>query len=204
MKNPLPHKKLIFIVLLTIVFIEIIWVGVVIFFPPQPSYLKNQKTTNKPAGANQQKLDGQFTLAPAKQNVKVSSKFTLNILVDSNNHPVDGVDVSLKYDPKFLEVQASSSAKAIIPGTLLDSYPPQKIDKAKGEISFSAIGKPNKNKSLTGTLGQITFKALKTGNTQVGIDFTPYATTDSNISESGTAVDILGKVVNSQITITSP
>lgn len=126
---------------------------------------------------------GDYTFSP-------NTDYPVGIVVDTAGKVVDGVDVVINFDPARVQVVGTR----VEPTTILEEYPLNKIDNTKGEIKFSAL--TFNPKALAGVAGTFRFRPLARGEVNLTINFTPEATTDSNIAEHGTAKDILGKVLN--------
>ena len=74
-----------------------------------------------------------------------------------------------------------------------------RTDISKRQIVFSQITNGGSTYTGSGKLATLTFKALVAGMGNVTFDFTPGATTDSNVASQGN--DILSSVVNGKFTI---
>jgi LysM repeat protein len=91
-------------------------------------------------------------LEPANQTVNVGQTFNMTVQVAAGAQQVNTVQVSLKFDPTYLEVLSLTQVGG------LDGVVQNTFDNAAGTVSYSA-GKLGG--SVTGTFGvvQITFKA---------------------------------------------
>ncbi len=128
-----------------------------------------------------------FSLSPASGST-VSGTFSVTLsLTDLAGKEVSGVDVYLNYEPGKLEAQEISTTEGIF-----TSYPLKTVDSTDGKIAIGASASAFSPVTTSGTIATITFKALATsGSTTLSFDYTAGSTTDSNITESGTATDIL-------------
>lgn len=135
---------------------------------------------------------GTLSLSPALGNYTFSANQTypVGIVVDSKNTAIDGVDVIIKFDPK----KAAVSPNSLVATGLFERVVVSQIDNTAGVVRFSAL--TFSPKPATGIAATFNFKALGAGTVGFTFDFTPGATTDSNIAEHGTAKDILSKVEN--------
>lgn len=137
-------------------------------------------------------VSGFLGLSPAAGDYTYTSGLTypVGVVVDSKTGSVDGVDVIIKFDPKKAQVVGNS----LNPTTLFEKVPLNTVDNTTGTIRFSAL--TFTPKSVTGILATFSFRPQAPGVVNFNFDFTPGATTDSNIAEHGTAKDILGSTQN--------
>jgi hypothetical protein len=128
-----------------------------------------------------------FSLSPASGST-VSGTFTVTLgLADLAGKEVSGVDVYLNYEPSKLEAVSVSHSSGIF-----TSYPLETIDSSGGQIAVGASASAFSPVTTTGTIATISFRALAiSGSTTLSFDYTAGSTTDSNITEAGTATDIL-------------
>ena len=137
-------------------------------------------------------------ISPSTGTQLVVSVFTVTLLLDTESAGADGVDVHyLRYDPAFLEVQGTT----ITSGTLFPNTNTNAVNAQIGAIDFSQVSSGGSQFTGQGALATIQFKALKAGTTNLTLDFTPNATTDTNVSSFGS--DVLASVTNAQFTITA-
>lgn len=138
-------------------------------------------------------------LSSSSQNLTIGDTVTVNVLLDTQGQAIDGVDLHyINYNPYFLQLQNAQ----VTPGTLMPNTLINSVDSTNGKIDFSQITSPGSTYKGSGTLATMTFKALVAGNTSLTLDFTPGATTDSNVASQGT--DILSSVTNANFTISYP
>jgi len=129
-----------------------------------------------------------FSLSPASGST-VSGTFTVTLgLSDLAGKQISGIDVRyLNYEPSKLQAVSVSHS-----GGIFTSYPLETIDSTTGKIAIGASASAFSPVTTTGTVVTITFKALaSSGSTTLNFDYTAGSTTDSNITEAGTATDIL-------------
>ncbi len=144
-----------------------------------------------------------LSLSPSSQSVNVGDTFTVNVMLDTQGQPVDGVDLqAINYNPYNLQLQDADSATSgtqIQAGSLMPSTLANSVDTTNGKIVFSQITNAGSTYTGSGVLATLTFKALVAGSVPVTINFTSGATTDSNVASKG--ADILTSVTNGQYTI---
>lgn len=134
-----------------------------------------------------------LALSPSAGSFALGTPFDVGIYLNTNGAKVDGVDVKLIYEPAKLEAQQITPVTSIFP-----DFPTKRIDAAASKITISATataGSPYSNTTPT-KIASITFKPLTSGTTTVKFDFTPGATTDSNVVENQTNLDILTSVTD--------
>jgi peptidoglycan hydrolase-like protein with peptidoglycan-binding domain len=144
-----------------------------------------------------------LVLSPSAQAVNVGDTFTVQVLLDTQGQPIDGVDLqALNYNPYNLQVQdadLSTVGAQIQPGTLMPNTVANTVDTTNGKIVFSQITNGGSTYTGSGVLATVTFKALVAGTANVTFGFTPGVTTDSNVASKGN--DILSSVINGVFTI---
>jgi hypothetical protein len=128
-----------------------------------------------------------FSLSPVSGS-NVCGTFTVTLgLTDLGGKSVSGIDIYLNYEPSKLEAVSVSHS-----GGIFTSYPLETIDSANGQIAIGASASAFSPVTTTGTIAAISFKTLATsGSTNLNFNYTAGSTTDSNITEAGTATDIL-------------
>lgn len=129
-----------------------------------------------------------LSLSPNTGSYNKNQNFDINILLNTGDKPVVGIDVSLTFDPAILQIQA------VNPGSLFQNQIVFKNETSNNRILLS-LG------SFTpftgsGTYGTIKFLATGIGNTQVGFD-----TTSTKIAQQGGG-DILGETIGGSYVIT--
>lgn len=190
------NMKIIVGLLVGLIIIQII--GAIIFFnlpaknttvelPPPPEL--SQNTSETPA---------KLTLNADKQIVKRNEDVAVVVELDTSGRVVEGVDVTLKYDPSFLE-PILVNRMPFVPGRLFPDIPLNSYDSRIGVATMSAITPLNQNYIGMGTVGVISFKAKKAGMTAISLQAEPGNTVDSNVVSDGQ--EILGETKNVSITI---
>ncbi|MBI4035999.1 hypothetical protein HY383_03540 [Candidatus Daviesbacteria bacterium] len=144
-----------------------------------------------------------LSLNPASGTFNQSCSFSLNIDLDSGGTETDGADAILLYDTSRF------TATSITKGTIYPDYPGNNIDASSGKITVSGLASVSTPFSGKGTLITVQFTVVPTapaGVTQIKFDFDPNdkaKTTDSNVVQRGTVVDVLNSVVDGSYTIGS-
>ncbi len=144
---------------------------------------------------------GTLSLSPATGTFNKGCNFTLDIKVDTGGAQTDGTDAILVYDPTRF------TAKTIRSGTIYTDYPGNAIDATAGRITVSGLSSVASAFSGSGTLASVDFVVVDNapeGASQIKFDFDPNdkaKTTDSNVVERGTVVDILNSVTDGSYTV---
>lgn len=142
-----------------------------------------------------------LTINPTTATVNRGCSFSVAIDLDTGTVQTDGTDAIIKYDPTRF------TASNIVNGTIYPDYPGNSIDNQGGKINVSGLASPDTPFADKGTLATINFTVLQTaplGASQITFDFDPNnksKTTDSNVVERGTIVDVLGSVTNGTFTV---
>jgi hypothetical protein len=138
---------------------------------------------------------------PNTSTVNRGCTFSIGIDLNTGGVQTDGTDAILKYDPTRF------TATNIVNGSIYPDYPGNSIDNTGGKINVSGLASPDTPFSSSGTLATVNFTVLQTaplGASQITFDFDPNnkaKTTDSNVVERGTIVDVLGSVTNGTFTV---
>lgn len=138
---------------------------------------------------------------------KPGDVFNVQVLL-TTKEDVAGVDAFINYDPEFLEV-----VEVPVGDSVFDDYPGSIIRRGfvykNGEIvvNFVAFSAGIKGGGMPfsglGTVGAVSFKALKEGTTTLTIIHTPGDSRDSNVASASTTQDILEGVKGLDLTISS-
>jgi len=140
-----------------------------------------------------------LSLSPASGTFNKSCSFNLEIKLNTGGAQSDGTDAIVLYD------QSKLTATNIAPGTIYPDYPGNNIDDNNGKVTISGLASVSSAFSGTGTLATISFTVKDTaasGATMVKFDFESGGkTTDSNVVERGTILDVLSSVTNGNYTI---
>ncbi|MCR4322721.1 MAG: cohesin domain-containing protein, partial [Candidatus Azambacteria bacterium] len=144
-----------------------------------------------------------LVLSPASGSYATGDIFSVNILLNTQGSPIQGVDiVYLKYNPAFLEVQddeGGSVGVQITSGTLMATTAINSVDTSAGKIAFSQVTTSGTSYTGSGTLATARFKALTSGTAVVAFDFILGSTIDTNVASGGE--DILASVTNGSYSI---
>lgn len=147
-----------------------------------------------------------FRLSPAEGNFCQSQIFEIEVRLGTGGANTNAAEFYIYYDPSMLEVVDANPGRGgiqIHEGDVYDNYIDNSADPSKGEIrltGFSA-GNPYNSGAGSGLFARIPFRGLRSGETEVKFGFTPGSTTDSNVVETGTSIDILGEVRDGVYTI---
>ncbi len=139
-----------------------------------------------------------LSLSPQKEESKIGNIFPVEILLDTKDFEIDGVDVFLKYDPKILEISGKEGSRIRI-GNIFENFMGSEINKETGLIKFSALSKPKEKFQGQGKIATINFKSLEEGMTKISFIFERGLTTDTNVSRKGE--DVLLDVVDGEYII---
>lgn len=184
----LSKYKWIFIIIGIVVAVEIIW-----------AVKSLNKNIPLPVVADPPKVasiqNASIILTVPKTTYKVGEKIPVSINIDSTK-ATDGTDVILTYNPSLLKVTVPVAV-----GTIYDDYPLNSVDEKTGKVSISGISSTPDGKIVQGVFGTATFIAKALGKTIISVDFTKGSTTDSNVTETKSAKDLLGKVGNVEVEI---
>lgn len=146
-------------------------------------------------------LAATLSLSPATRTFNKNCSFSLDVVLDTAGVQTDGTDAILMYDSSRL------SATSITSGTIYQDFPGNNISESSGKITISGLASVASPFSGKGTLASINFTVREnapTGLTQIKFEFDPNdkaKTTDSNVVERGTIVDVLNSVVDGSYTI---
>lgn len=144
-----------------------------------------------------------LSLSPASGTFNRNCAFSLDVNLNTGGADTDGTDSILVYDPSRF------SATSITNGTVYSEYPGNNIDSTNGKITISGLASVTSPFTGSGKLATVNFlvkDTAATGATQMTFDFdanNKSKTTDSNIVQRGTVVDILNSVVNGSFTVGS-
>ncbi len=99
-------------------------------------------------------LSTSMIIQPAEVNTSVARAFSVDVLVQLNNQPVDGAEMHLNFDPTVLEVVA------VTPGNTLDLIlsPQPYFDNILGQVNYAA-GSLTNHPTATFTLATIEFRS---------------------------------------------
>ena len=137
-----------------------------------------------------------LTLSPSSKTLNVGDTLTVQILLDTQGQPVDGVDIqALNYNPYFLQLQGGQvQAGNLMPDTAINS-----ANTTDGKLLFSQITNPGSTYTGSGVLATVTFKAVTAGTAKLTFDYTSGGTTQTVVASRGS--NILTSVTNGTFTI---
>lgn len=142
-----------------------------------------------------------LSLSPATGTFNKDCNFSLNVELNTGGAETDGTDAIIFYDPTRF------NASSITSGTIYPDYPGSNIDSQLGRITISGLASVTTPFTGQGTLATINFTVQDVapeGVTQMTFDFDPNnkgKTTDSNVVQRVTVVDILNSVTNGSYTV---
>lgn len=161
--------------------------------PPTPTSSVTRLPTSSPT---LYPTIGKYFLTPESNQVKIDQTFELSLVFSAPGKILDGGDVILRFDPVFLETLE------IIEGDYFNLYPRKTIDNKIGSVKITGIRtKVDTPLSETASFAKISYRAKKTGTTQVTFDFVKGKTNRTTLVEKGTSQNILGSVFPVTITI---
>ena len=143
-----------------------------------------------------------MSLSPSSKTVYVNDLLVVAVNASTGDNETTGFDTLLNYDSSMLQF-VSANYGSMYPngpifggsGTWLEST---------GNIAFSGGIQAGSTDYVTGsgTLATLTFRALKTGVTDITFDFTLDKTSDTNLAHRDPTVDdLLDAVTNGRYTI---
>jgi len=145
-----------------------------------------------------------LSLSPASGTFNRNCNFSLDVVIDTQGAQTDGTDAILFYDSSRFSINTS----LITPNTAVyPDFPGNNVDEAAGKITISGLASVATPFTGKGTLATLQFSvkdSAPTGATQITFDFDPNnkaKTTDSNVVERNTVVDVLNSVVNGNYTV---
>ena len=139
-----------------------------------------------------------ISISPTSGTYAVGATFSVNILLNTQNTPVSGVDISdFNYNPAVLEVVS------VNPGVLFSVTQTNITNASTGKITFQQTSGGSGTYNGSGTLATINFKAISAGTSNLSFNFTSGATNDTNVAGSGasTGTDTLMSVTGGTITV---
>jgi regulation of enolase protein 1 (concanavalin A-like superfamily) len=207
------QNKKTFTALSVAVFLLTFSLTLAVTLPFQTGYLNKffGKRSTFAAGNATIRVGGVNTVAP-------NQTFTIPVSINTDNQTISSADVLISYDRNYLILTAitpvantTTPLKTFVPVTTSNTFDTaQVVSQASqsGQIRFGAITYDPAAQAVTsaynGTtvLANLTFKAIRSGQTPLTFSFSPNSSTDTNlVAESSTPVDILTAVSNAAITI---
>lgn len=152
------------------------------------------------------------SLSADKTEYNLNELVNVDILLALADKKTPGIDIAIKYDPKFLELQKTAggalqtSGKVSDPKQILkttnssfDTFPYLKVNILDGLIFFSTLAQPKKNVIGEASVASIIFKAVKKSNTKIELVFDKSLNQDTGVFYMGK--DILDKVIDIEIIV---
>ncbi len=163
------------------------------------------KTLTQPINVIGAKIPGlsdpQMVLVADKQAYKVGDNVGVIIRESSGGHSILGSDVSLNYDPAYLEATSSANFHK---GNIFPNFPIVSIDNTAGTVRVSGISAlKTSGFNGAGVFGGLVLTAKKEGNTSITVNFKAGSTMDTTIIDVNSSANILGSVNNLDIVIGS-
>lgn len=156
--------------------------------PQIPSQAK--KADSKPRINRNGIMTASFDSSVSQVGEQVEAK----IEIDTQGDSINGYDALLKYDPLAWD---AASLKAEIMETAFATTAYNKIDKIKGEISFSGLTEVGESFNGKTVVAVLLMTPKKSG--KLALDFVfdgQGAGNDSNMAQVNSGNDVLGRVVN--------
>lgn len=145
-----------------------------------------------------------LNLSPATSTFNKSCNYGVDINLNTAGQNTDGTDAIIKFNPSQITVSS------ITPGSIYPDYPTANPDNSKGTISISGLSSVSTPYNGSGKFATINLAVNSNASTgsqlQLTFDFDPNnksKTTDSNVVQTATVVDILDSVTNGAYTIGS-
>jgi hypothetical protein len=139
-----------------------------------------------PTRAGEEKA--QLWLLPTQVKLKQNEEVEVRVFLVSKEREVGGVDLVLKYDPGLLEIVGNT----IKPGLIFDYYRDRIVDKRRGLIRLSSLGKFKGE----GTFATFIIKGKERGSGKIEI-INPQTSVDSTVVwDSEEKGNVLGNIYN--------
>jgi hypothetical protein len=183
------------LILSSLVIIAGLWLAVVLLV----AVLDNSKTApemsnkapSEKATPAVPEAKGTLSFSPSSGQYKEGEIFSVDIIADSHDQPIAGVDLILKYNSDILEVKAENKEFVKAGENFFLAFPAGEQDE-KGAFRFSVLTQdPREVKEKIAT---IFFLAKKEGEVKLEFVFEKGATNDSNMALAGGGKDILSSV----------
>jgi hypothetical protein len=192
MDNLLRFKKPLLFIAAALVIVEIAW-GAYTLTRPLPS----GSAASAGASNNAEETPKAVASLLGPSTATVGQNFKVDVELSSTS-PAQGADLIVKYDPKVLELVKVKQEAATV-GKVFTDYPANSADNS-GIITISGVT-PSTGFSGKGVFATLNFKVITKGKTNISFDYKMGSTTDSNVTESASGSDILGKVNNLEVLI---
>lgn len=144
-----------------------------------------------------------LSLDPSTGTFNKGCPVAIKVNLNTGGAQTDGADAILMYD------SSRFTAQSITNGIIYPDFPGNNIDNSTGRITISGLASVSTPFSGSGTLATVNLvvsESAPAGATQITFEFNPQKkaeTTDSNVVQRGTVVDVLNSVVDGSYTIGS-
>lgn len=195
-------KKVIFIGLLLLILEGIVGYFYISSLQKQPSSWEKEATRTLPSTPPSPIAEipkASLSLKTAKTSLKTGETFQVDVTLNTYSTQATAADLTLKYDPQILRLEASSAAQPFKNSPIFQRTVFNELDAKQGLATMSAVSDLGNFFQGNNILTSAVFKALKVGPTEITIVFTPGETRDTNIVSE--TKDILGSVENLSIDI---
>lgn len=181
-------QKIIYLIL-AIVFLLIIIGLLYLFFKPQVPPKSFQSTQKEKIEKILEEERVILKLNPQKGSYLKGEPFSVEIILESEDRGISGVDVLLSYNLEILELINQEADRE---GSIFSVWPMNQLE--NGILKFSALTQPGRLFSGQGKVATLHFRGKKEGSAQVSFLFKKGSTTDTNVAGNGQ--DILEEVIN--------
>lgn len=187
--------KIVIAILVVGVIVELYLGGTSLFSPNKTNNLNIlQPKVNEMSNAR-------LSLIPDKSSYKPGETVVVDVKLYTGGYSTASTDLALKYDPAFLRPVSQNFVSV---GQIYPDYPPVQVEEKQGLVGISGIPlKSDQAFSGVGMFARLNFTAVKEGQTDLMIDFTPGSTADSNVVLVSETRDVLGGVDNARINISA-
>lgn len=158
----------------------IILVVIVLAVPLTLLFLRQSQDTRSRASTEQIT----FTFTPAESIQTINSEFSVDLVMDTKNIPIEALDVTITFDKDQLELLSATQPEEASIQSVLNEGP----NNTTGQYRFVGVGKDNASVSGSSiTITTLNFKAKDEGTAAVGFaEAAEVATTDSTSSLDST------------------
>jgi len=176
-------------------------IGIYIAYTASTAIEFDVKFSSLPINSQKTIPKASLALQSPKNNYQVGETIPVKIILDTQNNPVDGVDVILVYPADNIEPQADNLLDKT--NSVFANIIGPKTDAVKREIKFSALPLPHNSFVDRGEVATINFLAASTGQAEIKILFVKDSASesDSNVSYYLEAKDILSQATGLTIQI---
>lgn len=191
---PSSLPKIIFVILILIIVAELIW-GVWYILKPNPSYIAEaSKIEIIPP-----EPEADIELVSSTKEVKPGDTLPVDIQIYAAGTNTYGADLVVKYDPSILSLQGTPNL-IFTKGELYSDYLGQESETERGIFRVSGISNVYSGVETDDIFGTLNFKAVKSGLTNISIEFSDGSTDDSNVIDDQ-GQDVLNSVTNLDINV---